>query len=121
MLQIIKDLPSHVVGIHAFGKVKDEEMEQVLMPLICELDKREEKINYLLVLETGVPDFTWGAWLKDMKLGFNHFKEWKKIAIVTDQKGMMWANGIFRTFIHGNSKGFPLNKLDEAVQWISKK
>lgn len=120
MLQIIKDLPSHVVGIHAVGIVRDEEMERVLMPLVVELDKQEGKINYLLVLETSTPNFTWDAWLKDMKLGFNHFKDWKKIAIVTDQKGIMWFNDIFRTFIHGNSKGFPLDKLDEAVQWISK-
>ena len=121
MLQVIKDLPSHVVGIHAVGRVKDEELDRVLMPLVCELNKQDGKTSYLLILETSTPNFIWDAWLNDMKLGFKHFNEWKKIAIVTDQKGIMWVNDIFRTFIHGNSKGFPLNKLDEAVQWVSKK
>jgi hypothetical protein len=120
MLQLINDLPAHVVGVHAIGKVTVEDYETVLIPRLDELAKQQGNINYLLVLETDVSNFTFAAWWRDLKLGLKHYKEWRKIAIVTDQKGVEWFSDIFCFFIPGRAKGFPLTKLDEAVMWVSK-
>ena len=121
MLQFIKDLPSHVAGVHATGEVRDEHFEQVLTPLLNELLNNQEKINLLLVLDTNVSNFTWGALWKDLKLGLKHYMQWERIAIVTDQKSVELFSNIFRFMIPGKSRGFPLDKLDEAVRWLSAK
>ncbi|MBS7565273.1 STAS/SEC14 domain-containing protein [Mucilaginibacter sp. Bleaf8] len=120
MLQFINDLPENVVGIHAIGEVTKEDVDNVLTPRLDELAQRQGEINYLLVLETDVQNFTMGAWFNDLKAGLKHFTKWKKIAIVTDQHSVEWfTSNIFRFMIPGTSKGFSLDKLDEAVQWVA--
>lgn len=119
MLQYINDLPSHVVGIRATGEVTKEDMENVLIPRINELVDKQGEINYLLVLQTDVSNFTAAAWWDDLKLGLKNFTKWNKIAVVSDQKGVEWFTDAFRFFVPGNSKGFPLAEIDKAVAWIS--
>ena len=121
MLQYINDLPPHVVGIRATGEVTKDDMEKVLIPRIDELIARQGEIDYLLVLQTDVSNFTLSAWWEDIKLGLKNFTKWNKIAVVTDQKGVEWFSDVFRFFVPGKSKGFALNELDEAVAWISAK
>jgi hypothetical protein len=121
MFRFIKDLPEYVVGIHAVGEVNKDDYEKVLVPRLDELVARQGEINYLLILETDVKNFTAGAWWDDLKLGLKHFTKWNKIAVVTDQKGVEWFSDLFRFFIPGKSKGFPLAKLNEAIDWISAK
>jgi len=119
MLRYIKDLPGHVVGIHAAGEVSKDDYEKVLIPRLEELVQRQGEINYLLILETDVSNFTAGAWWDDFKLGLKHFKQWNKIAIVTDQKWVEWISDAFRLFIPGKSRGFSLAELDDAIKWVS--
>ena len=44
MLQFIKDLPDHVVGIRATGEVDKEDYEKVLIPRMEELVRRQGEI-----------------------------------------------------------------------------
>src|SRR5579872_7130271 len=120
MLQFIKNLPSYVVGIRATGEVDKEDYEKVLIPRMEEMVKHQGEINYLLVLETDVRNFGIAAWLADFKLGLENFKRWKKVAIVTDQKGLEWLTYISRHFIPGESRGYKLSELNEAIDWVSK-
>jgi hypothetical protein len=119
MLQLINDLPDHVVGIHAVGEVTKDDYERILLPKMNELVKRQGEINYLLVLETDVQNFTLGSWWQDLKLGLKNFTRWNKIAVVTDQKSIEWFSDVFRFFIPGKSRGFTLNELERAIKWVS--
>lgn len=122
MLQFINDLPEHVVGIHAIGEVTKEDYDKVLAPRLEELVAKQNEINYLLVLENNaLSDFSAGAWYDELKLGLKHFTKWNKIAVVTDQKGVEWFTNAFKVVIPGQAKGFPLDKLDDAVAWITTK
>ena len=121
MLQYINDLPDHVVGILATGEVNKDDYERVLIPHMEELVKRQGEINYLLVLETDVQNFSTAAWWEDFKLGLKNFTKWKRVAIVTDQKGVEWFSDVFRHFIPGNSRGYKLVELPEAIAWISER
>lgn len=119
MLQIINHLPSNVVGVRATGEVTREDMEQVLLPAISQLAERENKINYLLVLDTGVQNFTLAAWWNDLKLGLKNFTKWNRIAVVSEQKGVEWFTDLFRFAIPGKSKGFTHEQLAESTVWVS--
>jgi hypothetical protein len=121
MLQFINDLPEHVVGIRATGEVTKDEFDKVIMPRMDELVQRQGEINYILVLQTGVGNFTMGAWWDDVKLGLKHFTKWKKIAIVTDQTFVEKFTDVFSYFVPGESKGYKLTELDDAVKWVSEK
>jgi hypothetical protein len=119
MLQFIKDLPDHVIGIRATGEVDKDDYERVLIPRMEELVKRQGEINYLLVMETNVQNFSVAAWFEDFKLALKNFTKLNKVAIVTDQKGVEWLTDISRHFIPGESRGYKLSELEEAIAWVS--
>ena len=119
MLQFIKDLPDHVVGIRATGEVDKQDYQEVLIPRMEELARRQGEINYLLVLETDVTNFSAAAWWQDFRLMLKHFSQWNKVAIVTDQKSVEWLTDTASHFIPGHWKGFRLSELDDAIDWVS--
>ncbi|RYZ95292.1 MAG: STAS/SEC14 domain-containing protein [Sphingobacteriaceae bacterium] len=121
MLQIISDMPVHVLGVHAIGEVKKDDIRKVLIPKLEEMVAVHGEINYLLVMETEIKNFTIGALLEDMMTGLDHYTKWNKIAVVSDQTSVIWFSNMFKFFIPGEAKGYPLNKLDEAVIWVSER
>jgi len=121
MLQQINDLPPHVVGIHAFAEVTAMEYENVLVPLFEGLVKSNRKINFVLVVETDIKDFTPGAWCGSIKVGLKYFFKWNKVAVVTDQKRILGYSDLFKYVIPGKFKKFPLDQLDTALIWVAEK
>ena len=47
MIEVIPDLPDHVIGIAAKGKVTGADYESVIIPLVEERLKTHPKINLL--------------------------------------------------------------------------
>jgi len=119
MLSIIKDLPGHVLGVRATGTVDKTDLENILLPALQEKVNIYDEINYLLVLDTEVGNWTAGAWIEDAKAGLKHFTKWHKIAVVTDQKGVEKFTDVFTLAVPGESKGFTHAELEEAKTWVS--
>jgi len=118
MLTKIKDLPDYVFGVTASGTVSADDLKDVLLPGLQEVSDRFGKIRYLLVLETEVKNFTFGAWIQDAKAGIQNFTNWEKIAVVSVEKGVEWFTDAFRFFTPGTSKGFSPDEIEEAKQWL---
>ncbi|RZK78061.1 MAG: STAS/SEC14 domain-containing protein [Pedobacter sp.] len=119
MLTIMNDLPGHVLGVRATGKVDKTDIEAVLLPALQEKVDIYDEINYLLVLDTEVGNWTAGAWLEDAKAGLKHFTKWNKIAVVSDQKGVEKFTDMFTLAIPGESKGYTPAELEDAKLWVS--
>lgn len=121
MLTIIKGLPAHVLGVRASGEVSADDIAQVLRPALDEQAARAGGINYLLVLDTEVQAFTAGAWWQDMLAGLQHFTNWQRIAVVTDQKPVELFTDLFELGVPGRSKGFASHELAQATAWIGRR
>jgi len=119
MLTEITGLPDHVFGVRATGEVTSDDLKTVLLPGLERTARRFNEIRYLLVLETEVKNFTAGAWLEDAKAGFKNFTKWKKIAVVSSEKGVEWFSDVFTIATPGSSKGFKLEEIEEAINWVS--
>jgi hypothetical protein len=121
MLQLINDLPQHVVGVHAFKDVAEMEYEGILIQLLDEQLKKCSKLNFILVLETDIKNFAPGMWCGNVRIGFRYFFKWCKVAIVSDQKGVLGYNDLFKYVIPGKFRTFPLDDIDKAIRWVSQK
>jgi len=119
MLQLINDLPENVLGIKATGEVTADDLSTVLLPALEKQVELFDEINYLLVLETSVKNFSSGAWLEDMQAGIKHFTKWNKIAVVTDEPAVETFTDMFTIAVPGKSKGFKHAELSEAKAWVS--
>lgn len=119
MLEKITDIPSYVAGFRAVGEVTKSDYDTVLVPEIERVDKQHGHIHFLMVLETPVKDFSIGAWMQDAWQGLKHYRGWKKVAIVTDEKSVEKFTDVFSAIIPGKAKGFNLSELAEARRWVS--
>lgn len=119
MIEIIPGLPSHVAGFAASGRITRNDYDQIIYPEVDRIYKEFGKINYLLLINTPLENYSAGAWFKDALLGFVYFTEWRRIAIVSEKAGIRRFTNIFGTLIPGKTKGFRLADLDRAETWVS--
>ena len=75
-------LPEGVIGFEASGKIAAEDYRDVVMPAIEEAAKSGE-IRFLMVMRD-FDGISGGAVWQDLKVGFEHLRGWKRIALVTD-------------------------------------
>lgn len=109
-----------MVAFRATGEVTKEDFDQIVLPAVAELVQRTDKLNYLLVLDTPLKNFTLSAWIKDALLGLNNLTKWNRCAIVSDSDGINSFTNLFGMAMPGEFKGYKPEQLDEAINWVSK-
>jgi SpoIIAA-like len=119
MLQKLNGLPSYVAAVRATGEVSKDDYERILVPELDRVSSQHGHIHFLMVLETPVKEFSLGAWTQDIVEGVKHYRGWKKVAVVTDQTGIEKLVGALSAIVPGESKGFPLARLEEAKTWVA--
>jgi len=121
MITRITDLPDFAVGFEASGEVTKADYESVIIPAVNEVTKRTGALYYLFVIKTGLNHFTAGALWDDLKVGLQHITQWKKMAIVSESKGIERFTDLVSYVVPGEARGFLMNELDEAKRWVSEK
>jgi hypothetical protein len=119
MLQQMNDLPAHVVGFRASGKVTKEDYDTVLIPAVDKLAKETGKINYVFVLDTDISNLNLGALYDDVKVGLKHLLQWHKMAIVTDQPGVNKFTDMAGHMLPGEVRSYTISELEAAKQWAA--
>lgn len=83
-----------MVAFRAMGEVTKEDYENTVIPAVEALISSINEINFLLVLDTDIENFTLGAWMQDAMLGIKNLGKWNRAAIVTDsEKIIAFTNG----------------------------
>lgn len=119
MIEVIPGLPAKVAAFKATGNVTGKDYDEIINPLVDKIYKSEGKVNYLLVLDTPLSNYSLEAWIKDALLGFVYFTEWRKIAIVSYLRSIKNFTNIFGKLIPGCTKGFSMDELQDAKTWVS--
>lgn len=119
MIELIPNLPGHVVGLNASGQVTASDYETVVVPAIESRLAQHGRVSILYHLGPAFTGFTSGAMWDDMKLGVAHLRAWEKIAVVTDVDWI--ANGV-RVFAFAMPcpvKVFPNREIADASNWVA--
>ncbi|MFN8334179.1 MAG: STAS/SEC14 domain-containing protein [Cyclobacteriaceae bacterium] len=119
MITQLKEVPNTMVAFRATGEVIKDDFDQIILPAVAELVQRTDKLNYLLVLDTPLKNFTLSAWIKDALLGLNNLTKWNRCAIVSDSDGINSFTNLFGKVMPGEFKGYKPEQLDEAINWVS--
>jgi len=119
LLELIPNLPDHVVGVVASGQVTAGDYEAVLIPAIESVLARKGRIRTLYHVGPAFTGFTSGAMWDDMKLGVAHWQAWDKVAVVTDVDWIAGATRLFGFAMPCPVKVFANNEIAEATQWIA--
>jgi hypothetical protein len=121
MIQLINDVPKNMVGFLATGNVTERDFSQVVMPKVRDLVQRTGLLNYMLVLDTSVKNFTMGAWIKDAFMGVKHLCRWNRAVIVTDVKSIARFTKVFSFLMPGEFRAYKHKDILKAVEWASGK
>jgi hypothetical protein len=117
MLDKISDLPAGVIGFEVQGKLSTEDYRDVLLPAVDAAAAKGD-VRILIV----IPEFhglTGGAVWQDLKMGIEHWRGWKRIALVTDIDWMRHGTDWFAWMIPGEVKHFPTSERAAAVAWVA--
>lgn len=121
MIERIEDVPEGVLGLRSSGKLTRADYVEVLEPTLREAVE-SGGIRLLFVLD----DFQGaepGAWLEDMKTGFDawfkHHSAWQRMALVTDVEWVAKATGMFAWLAPGEVQTFAPAELEEAKSWVA--
>ena len=119
MIAVMNDVPVNVIAFRAIGHVDKNDYDNILIPAVDRFVKGHDKINFLLVLDTQLKNFTPGAFLKDLSVGLKHFTRWHKMAIVSDSGAINTFTDVFSYVAPGEAKGFTHAQIEEAKKWVS--
>ena len=117
MIKELSDMPSGVIGFEASGKMRAEDYRDVVLPAL-ERAAAAGEVRFVIV----IPDFdgmSGGALWQDLKVGVEHFRAWKRIALVTDIEWMKNMTSLFGWMTPGEVKIFSLAQQGEAIEWVA--
>lgn len=117
MISELDGLPAGVIGFEASGKIAAEDYRDVVLPAL-EQAARTGEVRFLIVMRD-FDGISGGAIWQDLKMGIEHLHAWKRIALVTDIAWMSHMTDLFGWMTPGETKTFPLDQKDEAIQWVT--
>ena len=118
MIEVLKDFPDNVAAFACHGHLTKADYETELKPHIEEKLNRHKRLRGYTEI---APDFAGvdpGALWEDTKVGFSHFFDWERAALVTDVEWMSRATKFFSFLIPGDWRVFPIADADKAREWI---
>ena len=112
------DTTDNVVAFRPLAEVTKEDFQRVVVPPVEKLVKQLNEINFLLVLDTDLENFTAGAWLQDAMIGLKHLGKWNRAAIVSDSEEIISFTNGFSYIVPGEFKGFKKLEFNKALNWV---
>ena len=117
MMELIKDLPDHVVGVVAKGRITSGDYDKVLIPAVDAALKRHPKVRMLYCIE-GFDGIDPSAAWEDLKVGMEHFTRWERIAVVTDVEWLRHTMNAFGFLMPGKVRVYDGSERAAAQEWL---
>jgi hypothetical protein len=117
MIKELDGMPAGVIGFEATGAVRAEDYRDVVLPAL-ERAAAGGDVRFVVV----IPEFhgmSGGAAWQDLKVGVEHWRAWKRIALVTDIEWMSYMTTMFGWMTPGEVRHFALAQRDEAIAWAA--
>ncbi|MCF8530753.1 MAG: STAS/SEC14 domain-containing protein [Candidatus Nanopelagicales bacterium] len=118
MIEIIKDLPGNVVAFEAVGEVTAADYKEILDPAVASAIEQFGDINVLYILGDRFTGYSGAAMWDDAIVGTEHWKHWKKIAVVTNTPWVTHAIHAIAWMVPARIKLFTVAEKPAAVEWI---
>jgi len=117
MIKEMSDMPAGVIGFEASGKMQAEDYRDVVLPAL-ERAAAGGEVRFVIVMHD-FDGMSGGALWQDLKVGVEHWRAWKRIALVTDIEWMKHMTSLFGWMTPGEVKTFPLAQQGEAIEWVA--
>ena len=117
MITQLHGLPEGVIGFEASRKIAAEDYRDVVVPILEQAAEAGD-VRFVIVMRD-FDGISGDALWQDMKVGIEHLRSWKRIALVTDIDWMTHLTSLFGWMTPGETKTFPLDQQEEAIRWVA--
>ena len=93
MIELLDDMPAGVIGFEASGKLEADDYRNVIPPALVRAAESGE-VRFLIVFRE-FQGMSGGAVWQDLKVGVEHLRAWKRIALVTNIEWMRHMTDLF--------------------------
>lgn len=118
MLTLIDGLPDHVIGIRITDKLRAEDYERQLIPLVNEKLEKHRKLDFLCCIDGEWKGMEAGAVWQDLRLGLGRIGHWARLALVSDIQWLERAVKLFSVFSPGELRHFDSADYATARDWV---
>lgn len=118
MIALIENMPDDIVAFKCENEVTATDYETVLFPAVEAASKKSKDLKVLWQMGENFKGFKFGALKDDMELGLKYFRDWKKIAFVSDKEWMNHAVKAFGFLVPAKVKTFENKSMSEAIKWL---
>jgi hypothetical protein len=117
MLNAMTDVPPGVIGFEVTGKLEATDYRDVMLPALQKAAAAGDvRVVIVMAKWDGVSG---GAMWQDLKMGVEHWRKWKRIALVTDVDWMKHGTDWFGWMTPGEVKHFPMAERAAAIAWAA--
>jgi SpoIIAA-like len=106
-----------VLGFHVSDRLNAKDYEEVLIPAIEAQIKEQGKARILIEWDDSFKGWEPKAMLDDMRLGFSHWNDFDKVALVGAPKWLDFFIKFFDRLSKGEVKVFADGEYDAAIAW----
>jgi hypothetical protein len=99
--------------------VTPKDFEEVVIPCVEKHVEKNGHLNYLLVMNPSIHNFSCVSWLSDILKKIRYTCKWNRAAIVTDSKTLKYFTNLVTFFMVGEFMVFPHHQIKEAIHWVS--
>lgn len=117
MIRALDGLPEGVIGFEASGRIAAADFRDVVLPAF-ERAAGTGDVRFLIVMRD-FQGMSGGAVWQDLKVGVEHLRAWRRVALVTDIEWMSNLTHLFGWMTPGETRTFPLDQRDEAIRWLT--
>lgn len=119
MFERITPAPDNVLAIKAIGQITDEDYKTFLIPEVEDQIKTHGKVRLVYVIGPEFEGYDVKAALDDAFLGLHHWKDFERIAVVTDRDWISKAMRIFMPLLPAKKKLFGIDQINDALKWAA--
>ena len=116
MYRVLDEIPEGTIGIKVDGKLTKEDYS-VLIPYLENRINESGPVNMLCDM-TNFSGMEIEAFWDDFKFCMSHLNDFKRMALVGDQKWLEWMTKSINPLFKTEMKYFHPDQLDEAWDWL---
>ena len=121
VIELLKGFPDNVVAFAYHGRITKADYDRQVVAEFENKLRRHQKVRIYFEIPSDLEGFAPGAVWEDTKVGFVHFFDWDRCAVVTD---LGWAKQVakFSEFFGflwpGEYRAFSTAETTQAREWI---
>ena len=117
MIAELAGLPDGVTGFSVSGTIVAEDYGDVVLPAL-ERAAATGEVRFLMEISS-FDGMTPAALWEDLKIGVEHLRAWKRVAVVTDIDWIHHLTAMFGWMTPGQVRVFAVSDRDAAISWVS--